>query len=177
MSKTGRKLLYKELDPELLSYIQKKLDDKYSPDAISGGNTICTQTIYNYMSLGILNSCDYKRQVRKVKSNTRIAYNNTRGRSIEERPFELTERIYGNWFRISVVGKQGSKAALLVLTERLSRFEIIIKLKDRTQKSVKSALDKLEKAYKDKFSLIFKSITVDNGKRIFRYGKFRKICL
>ena len=181
MSKTGRKLLYKELDPELLSYIQKKLDDKYSPDAISGElkkagiYTICTQTIYNYMSLGILNSCDYKRQVRKVKSNARIAYNNTRGRSIEERPFELKERIYGNWFRISVVGTQGSKAALLVLTERVSRFEIIIKLKDRTQKSVKSALDKLEKEYKDKFSLIFKSITVDNGKRIFRYGRFRKI--
>ena len=168
MSKTGRKLLYKELDPELLSYIQKKLDDKYSPDAISGelkkaGNTICTQTIYNYISLGILNSCDYKRQVRKVKSNARIAYNNTRGRSIEERPFELKERIYGNWEMDTVVGKQGSKAALLVLTERVSRFEIIIKLKDRTQKSVISALDKLEKEYKDKFSLIFKSITVDNG--------------
>ena len=38
-----------------------------------------------------------------------------------------------------------------------------MKLKDRTQKSVISALDKLEKEYKDKFSLIFKSITVDNG--------------
>jgi len=169
MSKTGRKLLYKELSPELLSYIQKKLDDKYSPDAISGElkkagiYTICTQTIYNYISLCILNSCDYKRQVRKVKSNARIAYNNTRGRSIEERPFELTERIYGNWEMDTVVGKQGSKAALLVLTERVSRFEIIIKLKDRTQKSVISALDKLEKEYKDKFSLIFKSITVDNG--------------
>ena len=150
---------------------------------------MCTQTIYNYITLGILKSADYKRnikkvilksagykrRVKKVKNKSRIAYNNTRGRSIEERPFELTERIYGNWFRISVVGKQGSKAALLVLTERLSRFEIIIKLKDRTQKSVKSALDKLEKEYKDKFSLIFKSITVDNGKRIFRYGKFRKI--
>ena len=103
MSKTGRTLLYTALSPELLSYIQSKLDDKYSPDAISGelkkaGNTICTQTIYTYMSLGILNSCDYKRQVRKVKSNARIAYNNTRGRSIEERPFELKERIYGNWF-------------------------------------------------------------------------------
>ena len=180
MSKTGRKLLYKELDPELLSYIQKKLDDKYSPDAISGelkkaGNTICTQTIYNYMSLGILKSAGYKRRVKKVKNKSRIAYNNTRGRSIEERPFELTERIYGNWEMDTVVGKQGSKAALLVLTERVSRFEIIIKLKDRTQKSVKSALDKLEKEYKDKFSLIFKSITVDNGKRIFRYGRFRKI--
>ena len=169
MSKTGRKLLYKELDPELLSYIQKKLDDKYSPDAISGElkkagiYAICTQTIYNYMSLGILKSAGYKRRVKKVKNKSRIAYNNTRGRSIEERPFELTERIYGNWEMDTVVGKQGSKAALLVLTERVSRFEIIIKLKDRTQKSVKSALDKLEKEYKDKFSLIFKSITVDNG--------------
>ena len=169
MSKTGRTLLYTALSPELLSYIQKKLDDKYSPDAISGElkqagiNTVCTQTIYNYITLGILKSADYKRNIKKVTNKNRIAYNNTRGRSIEERPFELKERIYGNWFRISVVGKQGSKAALLVLTERVSRFEIIIKLKDRTQKSVKSALDKLEKEYKDKFSLIFKSITVDNG--------------
>ena len=63
----------------------------------------------------------------------------------------------------TVVGKQGSKSALLVLTERVSRFEIIIKLRDKTQKSIIAALDKLEKEYKDKFSLIFKSITVDNG--------------
>ena len=121
------------------------------------------QTIYNYMSLGILKSAGYKRRVKKVKNKSGIAHNNTRGRSIEERPFELTERIYGNWEMDTVVGRQGSKSALLVLTERLSRFEIIMKLKDRTQKSVISALDKLEKEYKDKFSLIFKSITVDNG--------------
>ncbi len=35
MSKTGRKLFY-EKDSLLLSYIQSKLDEKYSPDAISG---------------------------------------------------------------------------------------------------------------------------------------------
>ena len=169
MSNTGRRLLYTALSPELLSYIQSKLDDKYSPDAISGElkhagiYTVCTQTIYNYMSLGILKSAGYKRRVKKVKNKLGIAHNNTRGRSIEERPFELTERIYGNWEMDTVVGRQGSKSALLVLTERLSRFEIIMKLKDRTQKSVISALDKLEKEYKDKFSLIFKSITVDNG--------------
>ena len=138
MSKTGRKLLYTELSPDLLSYIQSKLDDKYSPDAISG-------------------------ELKKAGNKARIAYNNTRGRSIEERPFELLERIYGNWEMDTVVGKQGSKAALLVLTERVSRFEIIIKLKDKTQKSIIAALDNLEKEYKDKFSLIFKSITVDNG--------------
>ena len=169
MSNTGRTLLYTALSPELLSYIQSRLDDKYSPDAISGElkhagiYTVCTQTIYNYMSLGTLKSAGYKRRVKKVKNKSGIAHNNTRGRSIEERPFELTERIYGNWEMDTVVGRQGSKSALLVLTERLSRFEIIMKLKDRTQKSVISALDKLEKEYKDKFSLIFKSITVDNG--------------
>ncbi len=63
----------------------------------------------------------------------------------------------------TAAGKQGSKSALLVLTERVSRFEIIIKLRDKTQKSITAALDKLEREYKDKFSLIFKSITVDNG--------------
>ena len=169
MSKTGRKLLCTELSPDLLSYIQSKLDDKYSPDAISGElkkagiYTICSQTIYNYISLGILKSAVYKSHTKKAGNKARIAYNNTRGRSIEERPFELLERIYGNWEMDTVVGKQGSKAALLVLTERVSRFEIIIKLKDKTQKSIIAALDKLEKEYKDKFSLIFKSITVDNG--------------
>ena len=35
MSKTGRKLFY-EKDSLLLSYIQSKLEEKYSPDAISG---------------------------------------------------------------------------------------------------------------------------------------------
>ena len=169
MSKSGRKLLYRDLHPELLSYIQSKLDDKYSPDAISGElkkagiYTICAQTIYNYISLGILKSAVYKRHTKKAANKARIAYNNTRGRSIEERPFALRERIYGNWEMDTVVGKQGSKAALLVLTERVSRFEIIIKLRDKTQKSIIAALDKLEKEYKDKFSLIFKSITVDNG--------------
>ena len=50
-----------------------------------------------------------------------------------------------------------------MLTERVSRFEIIIKLRGKTQKSITASLDKLEREYKYKFSLIFKSITVDNG--------------
>lgn len=45
----------------------------------------------------------------------------------------------------TVVGKQGSKSALFVHTEKVSRFEIIVKLSDKTQKSIIAALDKLEK--------------------------------
>ena len=168
MSKTGRKLVY-NIEYSLLDYIQSKLEEKYSPDSISGDlrhqgiSTISTQTIYNYISLGLLESLEYRQHSKQCKSKARIAYNNTRGRSIEERPFELKERVFGNWEMDTAVGKQGSKSALLVLTERVSRFEIIIKLRDKTQKSITAALDKLEREYKDKFSLMFKSITVDNG--------------
>ena len=94
--------------------------------------TLCTQTIYHYIYSGIFKSAVYKIHLMKVKNKSRIAYNNTRGRSIEERPFELKERIFGNWEMETVVGKHGSKTALLVLTERVLRFEIIIKLKDKT---------------------------------------------
>ncbi len=48
----------------------------------------------------------------------------------------------------TAAGKQGRKSALLVLTERVSRFEIIIKLRDKTQKMYNKALDKLERKYK-----------------------------
>ena len=64
----------------------------------------------------------------------RTAYNNTQGRSIEYRPFHLKERLYSNWEMDMVAGKQGSKSALLVLTERVSRFEIIIKLRIKHRK-------------------------------------------
>ena len=168
MSKTGRKLVY-NIEYSLLDYIQSKLEEKYSPDTISGDlrhqviSLISTQRIYNYISLGLLESIEYRQHSKESKSNPRMSYNNSQGRSIEERPFHLKERIYGNWEMYTAAGKQGSKTALLVLTERVSRFKIIIKVKDKTQKSITSALDKLEKEHKDKFSLIFKSITVDNG--------------
>ncbi len=72
MSKTGRKLQYIELCPKLLSYIQSKLDEKNFPNAISGElnkeyiYTVCSQTIYNYISLGILNSRTNRKRTRKA---------------------------------------------------------------------------------------------------------------
>ena len=74
MSKTGRKLQY-NIEYGLLDYIQSKLDEKYSPDVISGDlrhqgiSTISTQTIYNCISLGILNSRTNRKRTRKAKTN------------------------------------------------------------------------------------------------------------
>ncbi len=62
-----------------------------------------------------------------------------------------------------VEGKKHTKECLLVLSERLTRREIVIKMPDKTTASVIKALDRLEWKYGRRFPRIFKSITVDNG--------------
>ena len=63
-----------------------------------------------------------------------------------------------------VVGKQGTTAALLVLTERMLRQEIVRKISDKTTGSVVEQIDRLEQDLgPERFRMIFKTITVDNG--------------
>ena len=70
----------------------------------------------------------------------------------------------GHWEMDTVVGCKKSKPVLLVLTERLSRREIILKMKDRTASSTVNAINRLERRYgKSFFKALFRSITVDNG--------------
>ena len=51
----------------------------------------------------------------------------------------------------------------MTLVERLSRFEAILKIENKTVQSVDVALRELRKVAGDYFSLLFKSITADNG--------------
>ena len=168
-------------DHKLANYIEKRIiEDKYSPDAVIGEirakgiefeTTICTKTLYNYIDKGVFASISnkdlpIKRNKKKRKyQKVRIAKKNLRGTSIEERPSHIEKREeYGHWEMDCIVGKRGeSGATLLVLTERSTRQEIIRKMPDKTQASVKKELDKLERKYGKNFSKRFKTITVDNG--------------
>lgn len=168
-------------DHKLAKHIEKKIiEDKYSPDAVIGeikqknkkfDTTICTKTLYNYIEQGVFANISnkdlpIKRNKKKGKYNkVRIAHNNLKGTSIEERPKNIeTREEYGHWEMDCVVGKRkGGGSSLLVLTERKFREQIIIKMPNQKQKSVIKALDKLEKQYGNKFKEKFKTITVDNG--------------
>ena len=87
-----------------------------------------------------------------------------RGESIEKRPEVINQRTeFAHWEMDCVEGKKGTKRTLLVLTERLTREEIIMLMQDHTAKSVVKSLDKLEKKYGAMFKRVFKTITVDNG--------------
>jgi IS30 family transposase len=166
-------------DHKLAQHIEKKIGkEKYSPDAVIGEIrekglsfqvTICTKTLYNYIDSGLFLSISNKDlpvkkdgKKRKYRQVRKVALNNTKGRSIEERPPEVNSRQeYGHWEMDCVVGS--GKASLLVLTERKSRQELIFKIPAKTQKCVINVIDRLEKRYKAKFEEMFKSITMDNG--------------
>ena len=122
-----------------------------------------------------------KRKYEKVKRKKSARA--PQGESIERRDPEIDERkTFGHWEGDCVCGKKKTKEALFVLSERLTRQEIIMKIPDQTAASVVAALNKLERRFGKKFSQIFKSITFDNGSEFMDcagieksvYGKDRK---
>lgn len=166
---------------DLVSYIEKKIgEEKMSPYAAlqsieNEGKefavTICLKTLYNYIEQGLFLNISQKdlpqggkKKARKY-DKIRRATNNPTGTSIIERPEEIEyRRDFGHWELDTVVGKARTKAALLVLTERKTRYELIFKLESKTEQAVIEVLDKLErKLGKKRFRRIFKTITCDNG--------------
>lgn len=154
------------------------LDLKYSPYAslVSARGKcrtdVCVTTLYHYIDRGLFmnvtnKNLPWRRDTPKQEyKHVRPSYKNQKGRSIEERPAEIKKRkTAGHWEFDTVVGGQGkSTDCLLVLTERKTRDEIVMKMPDKSQKAVASALDDLERSYgADRFREVFRSITCDNG--------------
>jgi len=170
-------------------YLECKIaDDHYSPAAAlaaarSAGfkTSLCVSTLYSYIDKGFLfrvSNKDFlykkvkkKRAYRFVRSIQHPEYP-----SIEHRPGYINSREeFGHWEMDCVCSKVGCKSALLVLTERVSRCELIFKLPDKTTSNVINVLNRLEMAYPD-FKERFKSITVDNGSEFMDYnGMIRSI--
>lgn len=167
-------------DRPLAEYIEEKIiEDKYSPEAALAAATesgiefttsISVRTLYRYIDKGIflkLTNKDLPVKGKRKKHNKRVKVQKraSAGESIENRPDEVKNReIFGHWEMDTVKGKQGvTKSCMLVLTERKTRDEIIVKLPDQKAASVVEAIDRLERKWGDMFTKVFRSITVDNG--------------
>ncbi len=169
-------------DHAFAAYIEHMIKDlKYSPEAliqhmknegIRFSVTLCPKTIYNYLDMELFlnvsnkDLTSKKEGKKKKKESSSVALNNRKGRSIEERPGNVQNRdSYGHWEMDTVVGGQGKgKSCLLVLSERMTREEIVVKMKDKKTSSTVHALNMLEKKYGSRaFRQKFKTITVDNG--------------
>ena len=167
-------------DFELAEFLENKIiDDRFSPGAalafireqgLQFKTQICENTLYNYIYRGdifLLLSKEhllYKGKHHKKKAEPHKRAREAKGKTIEDRPAEVKEReTFGNWEMDSIVGCKGSKAALLVLTERLTRYGLVFRVPDHTMGSVVKVLDRLERKLGKDFQGIFQSITVDNG--------------
>jgi IS30 family transposase len=132
---------------------------------------LCFKTIYNYIDaevfLNVTNKDLWEKHKRKKRKyeQVRPAYTNLRGKSVSERPKEAESRQdFGHWEMDTVESGKGDKTALLVFTERLTRYELVFKLASKTQSEVLRVLAMLERKLGAKgFRKRFKSITCDNG--------------
>lgn len=167
-------------DHELAAYIEQKIGvEGYSPAAALGEikakglqfkTSISETTLYSYIDrdlfLNITNKDLPVKRNKKDHKNKQVRPKRApKGKSIEERPKEIDKREdFGHWEMDCVVGKQGTTAAILVLTERMLREEIMRKMSDKTTGSVVEQIDRLERELgPERFRMIFKTITVDNG--------------
>ena len=140
-------------------------------DGLEFDTEICEGTLYNWIYRGdvFLNLTERDLLYKGVRRNEgkkgpKNSARAAKGETIEHRPAEIAKReTFGHWEMDSVMGRKGSKAALVVLTERLTRQPIIVRVQDHTMESVVQALDRLERRMGAKFREVFRSITVDNG--------------
>lgn len=97
-----------------------------------------TPTVYRYIDMGMLdlNNSDLPMKLRRrVKGNRKLHLRmnkKTLGTSIDDRPNYIDDRLLpGDWEGDLIKGKRiASEPAVMTLTERLSRVEIIVKIPD-----------------------------------------------
>lgn len=177
-------------DHELAVYLENSIKEGNSPYAalqnIKNNNlkfktSICVKTFYKYIDdglfLGISNKDLLVKKNGKKRDYHKIgqAITNTKGTSIADRPIEIDERKeFGHWEMDTVVGKQGTKTVLLVLSERLTRQELIFSIKSKSQSEVIRIINRLERTHGCGFRQMFKSITTDNGCEFLNFEGIEK---
>ena len=131
---------------------------------------ISVPTVYSYVHKGVLLDVEERHlpqgraRRRKEKARYRHAHHNVSGTSIELRPEEVAGRkVFGHWEGDLIVGKQKTKAVVLTLVERKTRFVITKRLETKQAFRVVQAFDALEAKFGELFCQTFKSVTFDNG--------------
>lgn len=183
-SRRGRKKNIEKTDSaRFIDFVVRYIKEKrWSPAACLGylkdrnidlGFSCCTRTLYNYIYSDTIDNVRYyhllrkgkmRNQKKKQKQNESMKYKNLR--SIDERPAEVeTRETFGHWEMDTVVSThEDDGTALLVLTERKLRAELIYRIDKKNHVEIKKALDSLEAIIgPKKYRKLFKTMTCDNG--------------
>ena len=169
----------------LITLINVKLDEKWSPDQISGwlkkerGISISHETIYQHIWSDKRNGGQlFQHLRRKGKAYQTRNKDKQAGRgfiknrvSIDERPSIVDTRSrVGDWEIDLVIGK-GHSGALVTIVERKTRFTVSTRIDDKSAKTVTAATIALLKPFEDAVL----TITADNGKEFAYHEELTKI--
>ncbi len=188
-SKEFIKLIIKDLESEYnINSVDEIIHDliQNRQDEIEGLETICTATFYNYVEAGKIDN--FNKSLLPLKGKRKSKNEHKEGKrkrtninSIENRSDEANSRLeFGHWEGDTVVGSSQIKnsGACFTLVERKTRFQIVIKMKDRKAETVLKAIKKIKKLYPElkdfKLQDIFKSITFDNGVEFSKWKDIEK---
>lgn len=134
------------------------------------GIRISKTTCYRYIKMRLFPSLRYKHlpQGHPKKGKGQVHRSNVAHpghRSIERRAYTIhTRKAPFHWEIDSVVGKaEGKSESCLVMTERTTRAEIVLKVKDKTAAETVKALQRLKRDIGRDWYMIFKTLTCDNG--------------
>lgn len=153
-------------------HVAAQIKAGFSPDQIvgqlrkAGKWTVSTPTLYRYIDKGYIPGVTNKNLLekprRKRSYNSVKASRPPKGTSIERRPHDIsTRKTFGHWELDSVIGKaEGKRESLLVLTERMTRYELIFRAPGKTSAATVNALDRALSQFPQG---TFQTITVDNG--------------
>jgi len=162
------------------------VDEKKSPvhirrDMIREGwlNVPCVKSIYNHIHHGDIGvDCDQtpyglkRKPKRKRKARIKPMPRPER-LSIEKRPENIGDRQeFGHWEIDCIVSCVGGRGGLLVLTERSTRYTIIVKLKAISQREVLRAI---RSVLRRKLMSKVLTITTDNGGEFLDSIKIKEI--
>ena len=187
-SKSFVDLVVKELRSEYnINSIDEIINDLKlnRQEEIKDMETICTATFYNYVEQNKIDGFNKEelpmKTKRKGKNEHKKGKTDSKGTSIEERPFKPEDRSeFGHWEGDTIVGGRNIKnsGAVFTLVERKTRFQLTIKMKDRKANTVYKAVKLLKKRYPElndyKLSDIFKIITFDNGVEFSKWEDIEK---
>lgn len=164
------------VDPEIKAYIEMRLKETWSPEQISCSSAPYVmpsfKTIYRWIEQGLICKMDAKvlrRKGRKALTRETRGKINA-GKPIKKRDKSVYKRIdFGHWEADTMVSGRGkSKACLAVLAERKSRLYLALPIPDRTEESVRRAINEMLLPFKER---MVKTITCDRGKEFSGFSK------
>ena len=168
-------------DQSVRHYVYQKLEEGWSPEQIAGripidipGKRVSHETIYQYIFKGDRSLTPYlhcgrkNRRKRRYKHAKRAMIPFRTG--IEQRPLEINDRSeIGHWEGDTAVSRE-SKAALMVLQERVLGITLLQKLPRCAPGEMNAAvIERLD----DLPPVLRRSITFDNGQENRRHAELR----